>query len=818
MTGPTISSLDFVEPSSTPSKAAYPENSDGRNAMLDQGALTDGIIQQKKLDLGPLMTKSPEDAAKLLRKMWDDQDDLMAEPQARWVANRKRRKGMIGVHIIKPDKDRAEYKVWSPPGASKVPPTFNQAARLCRRLVAQLFADPPIPECTPGDAAGNTEPDAAEFSTRILQDVMSSPVFNAVKTARRAVDRGCTYDSGFVRLYVDPKGGGHKPKQILASSAATSVADATHIQQPSAADPTGQTMVEIPQPKPYTLRYVRPDQTITDDPAEADLQWLPAVKPDLFTGRQGRFLPSTAKDIDEADGFMISTFRPLSEVRDTYPELASLSPDQWWELVNYRPGKWKALVPTHLRDLKTPQKEADKPPPDEALVLVTCAYLKQAGSYPKGCYICVAGKDRLAHRQSWTVEVNGVEEGLEIPIAQFKGFEEGEDDPFGYGLMHLLGPGNEVRAAALGNAIEHLDRFNRRKVFYTPNSLFQAKSGTAAMGVYIPIQDGSEPKPEVVPEYPTVGMDILDRATGEMTDESGLQLPAQGMTDPNVKSGLHAQTLIEQVSIGLSDIKQATEDGFIRMSRITLQLIRAFFTEPQMIRYRGDDQRYKYREWSSVDLSDAKDVRILKGSFSMLAPTAKLAVAQFMFTLGLIDQWQLKQMAGGNIGGTLGLQDDPALLRIRRQLEDFLEGPPEPEGVETGAEQPTDESQWPAILADIFKRFPNDMDQTIATTRYREISKVMCSTKYERKPASWRAGLEAEYEQMRYYAGVGTTDDANKVPPGTGPAQQGGAVPTDALAAGTGTSPLAGGAQPTRPTLSSPTSQPVAAPPASVAA
>lgn len=804
MTGPTISGLDFVEPSSTPSKAAYPENADGHEPALDQGA----PVGVKPLDLGPLMMATPEEAAKLLRKMWDDQDDLMAEPQARWSANKKRRAGMIGVHVIKPDKNRAEYKVWSPPGASKVPPTFNQAARLCRRLVAQLFADPPIPECTPGDAAGNTEPDAAEFSTRILQDVMSSPVFNGVKTARRAVDRGCTYDSGFVRLYVDPKGGGHKPKQILASSAATTVQDATHTQQPSAADPTGQTMVEIPQPKPYTLRFVRADQSLTDDPAEADLVWLPAVKPDIFTGRQGRFLPSTAKDIDEADGFMISTFRPISEVRDTYPELANLTAEQWWELVNHRTGKWKQLIPSHLRDIRPPQKEADKPPPDDALVLITCAYLRQGGSYPKGCYICVAGKDRLAHRQPWTVQVNGVEEGLEIPVAQYKGFEEGDDDPYGFGLMHLLGPGNEVRAAALGNAIEHLDRFNRRKVFYTPNNLFQAKSATAAMGVYVPIQEGTEPKPEQIPDYPQLGMDILDRATNEMTDESGLQLPAQGQTDPNVKSGLHAQTLIEQVSIGLSDIKQATEDGYVRMCRITLQMIRAFFTEPQMIRYRGDDQRYKYREWSSADLSDTKDVRILKGSFSMLAPTAKLAVAQFMFDLGLIDQWQLKQMAGGNIGGTLGLQDDPALLRIRRQLEDWSEGPPE--APETPG-QPTDETLWPQILADIFKRFPNDMDQTIATTRYREISKVMCGTKYERQPASWRAGLDAEYDQMRYYGGMGTTDDANKVPPGTGPAQQGGAVPPAALSAGANTSPLAGGAQPTRPTLASPTSQPVAA-------
>lgn len=766
--------------------------------------------------LGPLMDEpSEEKVVKGLRKLWDQKEPDMAPRLARWKANARRRAGAIGVHVIKSDPDRNEWRVWAPPGSARVPPTFNQAARLCRRLKSNLIVDKPIPECTPGSASDNSDPDAAEFATRVLLDVGSGAKHNTIKLATRAIDKMMTYDSGFVREYVDPKGGGNRPKAIKASQAATNVSNAVWIDEPN----------QVPQPGPFITRYVKKavlppvdgpeeglndipadaepdsaapvepvvadgglgpsagvaDPELTDDPTEAELEWLPALRGEVFTGKHLRFIPDTATDIDDAEGVIMSCYKSLGYIRELVPEkIDALTPDELWALVGQRPGTTKDLLPNHLRnDAAKPNLSEDKaaPPPDESQVLLTWLYMQQGPTYPKGCYILGAGEKTLLHRQTWMATINGVEEPLEIPIAQFGGFEEGEDDPYKLGLMHFLGPGNEIRGAALGGAIEHLDRFNRRKVFYSPDTLFQPKSATAAMGTYIATAQGSKPQTEDVPEYPAVGMDILDRASAEMSDESGLQPIAQGQTDPTVQSGLHAQRIIEQVSVGLADIKQSTEEGFIRLWRIQLQLLRAFFTVPQLLKFRGDDQEYKLEEWTAADLGDTRDVRILPGSFTMLAPSAKMAVAEYMMTLGLIDAPQLKYLAGGNIGGLLGIQDDPALLRVRRQLNRYLKGPPKlpPEALQPPAAVPDiapapgvplpptpEEMAYQPILADIFAPTPNDADPEIAKTRWREMSRTLCGTKHGKFPKAWKAGLEQEYELTRVAAGMGTVADAQQ--------------------------------------------------------
>lgn len=750
--------------------------------------------------LGPLMDETDEEkVAKGLRKLWDSKEPDMAPRLARWKANARRRAGAIGVHVIKSDPDKNEYRVWAPPGSARVPPTFNQAARLCRRLKSNLIVDKPIPECTPGSASDNSDPDAAEFATRVLLDVGSAAKHNTIKLATRAIDKMMTYDSGFVREYVDPKGNGNRPKAINASMAATNVSNAVWIDEQN----------QIPQPGPFVTRYVKaapapvqdtaveglndapdiapveglagPDPELTDDPAEAELEWLPALRGEVFTGKHLRFIPDTATDIDDADGVIMSCYKSLDYVRELVPEkIGAMTPDELWALVGQRPGTTKDLLPVHLKNDAAKANLSDdkaEPPPGESQVLLTWLYMLQGPTYAKGCYILCAGEKHLLHRQTWMATVNGVEEPLEIPIAQFGGFEEGEDDPYKLGLMHFLGPGNEIRGAALGGAIEHLDKFNRRKVFYSPDTLFQPKSATAPMGTYIPTAQGSKPTTEDVPEYPTVGMDILDRASAEMSDESGLQPIAQGQTDPTVQSGLHAQRIIEQVSVGLADIKQSTEEGFIRLWRIQLQLLRAYFTVPQLVKFRGDDQEYKLQEWTGADLGDTRDVRILPGSFTMLAPSAKMAVAEYMMTLGIIDAPQLKYLAGGNIGGLLGIQDDPALLRVRRQLNRYLKGPPKlpPEATQPAAPAPDiapapgvplpptpEELAYQPILADIFAPMPNDQDPEIAKTRWREISRTICSTKHEKFPKAWRAGLEQLYEVTRIAAGMGTVADAQK--------------------------------------------------------
>jgi hypothetical protein len=736
--------------------------------------------------IGPLLEKDPEEAIKLTDQFWEDCEPMVAEYSARWKANEKRREGVIGVQVVKPDPDRAEWKVWAPPGAARVPPTFNQAARLARRLKANLFVDEPLPEVTPGGASDSDKPDAAEFQTRILQDVCTSSKFNVPEIGEAAVDKAITFDSGFVRVIIDPKGSGSRPRTIEASQAATTVDDALYI------DPEE----TQPQPPPYVTRYVRKDGTLSDDPAEAALEWLPGLRYEHLTGRNLRPIPATATSIEDCDGIIIRTPVKLGDLRKQYRDaIDALSTDELWELVGSRPNKASELAPAHVVDAKTQRKD-EEPPPDHVNVIVTMVYMGENGAYPAGAYFVSAGKKFLLHRQKWQIIVNETPETLPIPIAHFKGWSEGRDTFYGYHLMHFLGPGNEVRAAAIGGAIEHIDRFNRRKIFYTPQSLFQPKANPAAMGVMVPIQQGSKPQVEEFPDYPKIGMEILQFATGENNDESGLLPIAQGQTDPSVTSGLHAQKVIEQVNIGLGDIKRSTNKGVIQLWTIASAFIRGYFTIPQQIRFRGDDQEYKQQDFSGVDLADAKDVRIMKGSFTMLAPSAKLAVAEYMRKLNLITDDQLRRMAAGNIGGLMGIQDDPALLRIRRQIALWEKGPPkaqhpaEPmpdsypgETVQIGAQGtmapavPEMPAQDPAIVgsippavpqtdpmmiagAQIFAAVPNDEEPAVAQIRFQELSRSMCSKKYDRQPKPWRNVFDAEYQRMRKAAGVGTAAES----------------------------------------------------------
>src|SRR5205823_8897993 len=85
-----------------------------------------------------------------------------------------------------------------------------------------------------------------------------------------------------------------------------------------------------------------------------------------------------------------------------------------------------------------------------------------------------------------------------------------EEDPYGKGLMRLLGPGNEVRSAQIGALLEHLDRFNNRKVFYPITSALQPKAMQAATGTYIPINPGGQPTVEDLPTFPDASLKMLD--------------------------------------------------------------------------------------------------------------------------------------------------------------------------------------------------------------------------------------------------------------------------------------------------------------------
>lgn len=681
-------------------------------------------------DVSLLAMPKPE-AAKRILKDWDQSWKEIQRFAEQWKVNRARSQGYTGVALIK-KQDKSEAYI--PYNAKKNVGGLNKAARLRRRLRATLFADPPMAEATPSRDEDEAR-DEAEVSTRILQDLCSEGNLAFNLHAGDAFDLGGDYGSGFLRFWVDQTGGGWRPMQIEASP------QAIDPQDPFPVDPTtGQ-----PIPCDPILRYVSEDGQFVETPADAAKQWLPKIKDEVLTGKQVRFLPFNVRDLWEADGVLVGTAVPLGQLKDMFPELQKWPKERLRKLIESRPQHFKDILPAGRKDAAPGDNQND------AMVFVCTRYHTQSTLYPKGAYLIAAGADEILHRSVWYDEQHG--EPLDIPLTQFKHLTE-EDNPYGKGSMEDLGPGNELRGAMLGAELEHLDRFANRRVFVPMTSTLQPHQLQSPTGTPIPILPGGEPKYEEIPDFPLIVEKMLAFVSADMDDESGLQQSGQGMNPPGVKSGLHAQVILEQVNQALSDLKQNTERALIRGWRIMLQLVRAYYTTPQQIRWFGDDGRYKQQEWTGADLGSTKDVRIQKGSFTQLSPIAKADLANNYVQAGLLTQQDLSHVVEGNIGGLFGLQDNPHRQRVRRQIAEWNDGPPEDWQPTQEVDPQTGQPVPDPVLGKLFAPVPADDEPGVAMLRTYELGRACASTKFFRWRPEWQQGLAQAYTQARQAAQI----------------------------------------------------------------
>lgn len=622
---------------------------------------------------GPLLDKAKKDAAKLLNRMWEGQDRTWKSHRERWKANRLRMEGVLGVQLVRKKESPDEVQAYAPPGGHAIPPMLNKMARNARRLLAMLYADPPMPEGVPSGGPDHN-PEKAEFATRVLQEVGGESGIDDLDSAKEAVRAGFAHGSGFRRYWTDPKGGGHRPREIMAHPAAPT-------EDAALVDPaTGQPAVT------FEKRFVGEDGTLTDDPEQAELEWLPKLCVEVGDGRQVRPIPEVARHIGECDGLMWRCFVPFSDLRAIAPKWAAAledEPERAKKILGYEPQNPRDFLPDFIRetekDIKPIEGESDDSRdtveiPDDHLVLVTMCWYTVTPSYPKGCYILVAGEEETVYRSEWVMEDG---KKRDIPVDQFKQFSSWSRDFYGMGLADLLGNMGELVASILSIMLEHLDRFSTRKTFIPMTSNLTPKLMESMTGSYVPYS-GEKPSFEDIPDLPAALPAMLDRFLLEHDEEAGIGGPgAQGGSDPNIQSGLHQQQVMEAVAIGLSDVKQNTEKGHKRGWRIQLQEVKEGFTTEQELSWVGEDGQYKQQAFHGSDLTGTKEITMAKGSFTGMTPSAKMAIAEHAQSLGLLTTQQLKKSWMGNQGGLLGVQDDPHYQRVKRQIAEWEKGPPE---------------------------------------------------------------------------------------------------------------------------------------------
>ena len=702
-----------------------------------------------------LLALPAAEAAKQILKDWDDSYKYVRPIAEQWKLNAWRALGYTGGRMI---AENDLLKAYLPLGATPNLATMNIANRLVRRMRSIMFADQPQPEGTPSSDE-DEDRDAAEFSTRVLLDVCGEGNLRYNLASGNAFQAGGIYGSGFLRFWTDPRGGGWQPQAIMASPQAQTKQDAL-------ADPTtGQ-----PWPGEYVRRYVKTDGTLTDEKADPDVakQWLPKVCREILSGKHVRFLPWNCEDVWDADGLMVGIFTPLGQLKNQFPQLATFPDSALQEIVSARPRDAKDLLPKGSKSAGVADSVKD-----DALVFTVCRYHRQSTKYPKGAYLLACGEDTLLWPPAdqpdfgilWDEEHA---EPCDIPVTQFKQYEA-EDNPYGEGLMYHLGPGNEVLAFLTGVILDHLDKFSRRKQYLPMNSNLQPEQLQADSATVLQIIPGGEPKFEEIPDLPPYVERVMAELRQDMNDESGLQQAAQGVNSPEVKSGLHAQTIIEQVMQGISDLREHTEAGLVRGWRIVLQLIRKDYTVPQQIQWTGEDGDYKQREFTGADLGSTSDVRLQRGSFTQMTPSAKASVAEHLFGLrdpqgrAVLEIEDIRHIVGGNLGGLLGVEDNAHLLRVRRQIAKWREGPPEgwtpPQpGIDPATGQPAPPPPDPALAA-IFQSVPVDEQPNVANIRAYELGRAIASTNFQRWPPPWQQPLVAEYDHMRQMAGIQTVRD-----------------------------------------------------------
>ncbi len=702
---------------------------------------------------GVLLGKNDRKVARAALELWKSKDDLMDRRMAQWRVNELRRSGVKNVQLRKGSNDRS-WTAWIPPhlkGRPDAITAMNKAATLCRKLAARMYADPPAPLAVP--ATGEDEDkDAAEFTTRALEDEQSQAKLSDVKQHRRAFDKANTYGSGFIRYYVHPTAGGKMPLQISAGQQALTVDDALE-------DPETGMPWDV-----LTERFVTEDGTLTDEVGEAAFSFIPTLRSEVLTGRNVRMIPHTAEDIWEAEGVQVAAFRPFGELRRQFEKtLGGLDEEKLAPLFSFKPERYEYVASQEERRTLDIMPDDN----DEKLVFTLTTYYKQCTDYPRGACVVTIANRYAVEKRDWTEDDGeGREISLPLPVTQIKQWSEGTDDPYGYGTMDLVGEGNEIRSWTISALQDNVEAILNRHIFLPMNSVLQPKDLRLPGRTPIYINPGGEPKYETVPSFPKDGMALYKVADKEMEDDVGLGATAQGLESPQVQSGRHAQAIAASAMAASSDIRQNAEDAYLRGCQIQIALIRAFYSAPRRIGWVGEDGAYKERRWAGTDFRTTSDVKLKPGTMSMLTPVQKTMLADQYFQTGVLRQDDYAEIVQTNLGATIGMLDNPFRLRIRRQIAQWLEGPPEgwqpemqdmpvpgpdgqPQMDETGQPVMQPQQVMDEVLGGIWRPYPQDDLPYVARRRLEQLSRKMSQTDFAIKPVEWQFGMLQEFARAQ---------------------------------------------------------------------
>lgn len=742
-----------------------------------------------------LARTKPQAAAARIYAIWEAQDATYRRHHAFWQRNKCWMAGYPGVSCVPKTSDLSDWDLNFAFGLSQMKPAGSLLSTYVRRLAAHMYVDEPIPQILPTQD-GTSEDAASEFAERLLIEDGSLSGTNDTARFMLNSEKSSTFGSAFTYLWADPHGNGSRPMQMMAHPAAQTVEEA-------AIDPnTGQSVDE----NEMVPRYVKGD-ALTDVPAEADLQWLPKVCPYDISAHQVRPIPAVASHIDDCTGCMVLFPFTLGVLKETFPKMAELDIDDQQALVSWRPMAANWSLPWYAKRRNALPPGPDGEPNDDEYVWTIAWYHKSTPTYPKGGYVLTTGAKHVLYPTpedgetagEWSAMVE-TEDGqapvlLDLPIAQWKSLNDVDHQSFvGKPLVDEMGAYDAMSVRIMDAALTHSWRFMYPHIFIPMGSNVQPEQ-LASRGV-APIQFNPAGKPEVeqVPDFDRTSVDLIGVAKEGMENTMGLRSPAQGAAVSNVTSARQGEQLIQQSYANIATIVQNQRRGIIRYWKIKLQLMRAFCTIPQLVKYVGEDGAYKEREWSSADLDGIMDVSIKIGSFTQLSPEDReTLIARWMTPLApnlppMLDFDEGQRLLSNSVNARMGRLDNPFRMRAKRQIAAWNDGPPEgweeqqaafmqaqqqvqaftqqaaqeaeargltPEEVGPAIEQKS-QQMMQAIQPPLnpFAPLPPDAEPPIAKIRHQEISRAIVSERFNKWSPAWQGLIVQAYNEARLAAGL----------------------------------------------------------------
>lgn len=757
---------------------------DGDDGLDEAQAKTEGELPPTYGDTdgpGTWLTDPQEpEVAKQMRKAWEDQDTLWAQHRAECRANRYQRDGRANVQVRKVDGQQ-QYEVWA---WGRAVPHLNLAAKLCRKLVAFHYADPPAPDVLP-DELNHVDRDRADFARRILENLNDPTNLDGIALTRAALDVASTDRSAFIWTYVHPQGqrapvtiDAH-PHAMTAEAPLTGPAPTDPMGQPIPHPITGEPLpgADLPADE-ATPRFVQPHGALTDTQGEAAWQWRPRLKEELLTSLQVRPMPAMAATLTDAEGVLIARLVPLGQLKAQFPEtVGQMTPAELESLKN-KPGRAADYLLAHLGLAE--QKRLLGLTGDDAVIFVLTATVRACPNYPQGFSGTMAGADTLLDRRAWVHPSTGAP--LLINLSQWRQFAEGERNFYGKAAMDILRPMQDVVHGLVSYELDTADRNANKKVFLPHGTLINADDYANPEQPILYFNPGGQPWQENDLALDPVVESLLERFTEEMQEAIGLSDVAQGLDSSNVTSGRQAFAVIGQAQAALSELHQGCARAEERRWRIQLEQVSAFYSGSDQLQFRGPDGQYQVERWEGADVEGVQSVKTRAGSLSLLSPQAKLERAMSLAALPAagITPKVLHDLLADGIGVEVGLREDPVRLEIRRQIAAWEAGPPagwaplppqQVPGIAPGPDgQPMPVVQTvptPDPVADgVFPQLPHHQMPQIAAMRAEELVIVMAGAEFT-QAGPWCGVLVAEFQRC-------LTAMQPPAPPMAGNAPQGG--------------------------------------------